>query len=293
LLSELNTKRAILQPICLPQNYKVNLFLLRLDLIDEEISGNKWFKLKYNLQEVIKAQKTKLITFGGAFSNHIAATAKACSMAGIKSIGIIRGENVENHTLQLAASYGMELKFVSRNLYSNKDELMQWLSNEYNLSHYYIVPEGGGNQLGIEGCKEIVPLIDIPFDFVAMACGTGTTLSGVVQSIHKSQVALGFAALKGGAFLVDDVNNSIGKQTEGTFAIIDKYHFGGYAKHNIELINFIKKFELEQNTKLDFVYTAKMMYGIYDLIQHNYFPENATIVAIHSGGLQGNIGIGI
>jgi 1-aminocyclopropane-1-carboxylate deaminase len=293
LLSELNLKKAILQPINLPENFKVNLFLLRLDLIDEEISGNKWFKLKYNLQDVIRAKKTKLLTFGGAFSNHIAATAKSCNMAGIKSVGIIRGENVENHTLQLAAAYGMELKFVSRNLYRNKEELMQWLSNEINLSQCYIVPEGGANQLGIEGCKEIVSLINMPFDYVAMACGTGTTLSGIVQSIHKNQVSLGFAALKGGAFLVDDINNSIGNQTAGTFAIIDKYHFGGYAKHNSELLNFIKKFELEQNTKLDFVYTAKMMYGIYDLIQHNYFPENATIVAIHSGGLQGNLGIGI
>ena len=282
-----------MQPINLPENFKVNLFLLRLDLIDDEISGNKWFKLKYNLQDVIRAKKTKLLTFGGAFSNHIAATAKSCNMAGIKSVGIIRGENVENHTLQLAAAYGMELKFVSRNLYRNKEELMQWLSNEINLSQCYIVPEGGANQLGIEGCKEIVPLINMPFDYVAMACGTGTTLSGIVQSIHKNQVGLGFAALKGGAFLVDDINNSIGNQTAGTFAIIDKYHFGGYAKHNSELLNFIKKFELEQNTKLDFVYTAKMMYGIYDLIQHNYFPENATIVAIHSGGLQGNLGIGI
>ncbi len=282
-----------MQPINLPENFKVNLFLLRLDLIDEEISGNKWFKLKYNLQDVIRAKKTKLLTFGGAFSNHIAATAKACNIAGIKSVGIIRGENVENHTLQLAAAYGMELKFVSRNLYRNKEELMQWLSNEINLSQCYIVPEGGANQLGIEGCKEIVPLINMPFDYVAMACGTGTTLSGIVQSIHKNQVGLGFAALKGGAFLVDDINNSIGNQTAGTFAIIDKYHFGGYAKHNSELLNFIKKFELEQNTKLDFVYTAKMMYGIYDLIQHNYFPENAIIVAIHSGGLQGNLGIGI
>ncbi len=282
-----------MQPINLPENFKVNLFLLRLDLIDEEISGNKWFKLKYNLQDVIRAKKTKLLTFGGAFSNHIAATAKACDMVGIKSVGIIRGENVENHTLQLAAAYGMELKFVSRNLYRNKEELMQWLSNEINLSQCYIVPEGSANQLGIEGCKEIVPLINMPFDYVAMACGTGTTLSGIVQSIHKNQVGLGFAALKGGAFLVDDINNSIGNQTAGTFAIIDKYHFGGYAKHNSELLSFIKKFELEQNTKLDFVYTAKMMYGIYDLIQHHYFPENATIVAIHSGGLQGNLGIGI
>jgi 1-aminocyclopropane-1-carboxylate deaminase len=293
LLSEFNLKRAILQRIHLPQKCKVNLFLLRLDLIDEEISGNKWFKLKYNLQEVIKAQKNKVITFGGAFSNHIAATAKACSIAGIKSVGIIRGENIENHTLQLAAAQRMELKFVSRNLYGNKEELMKWLSNEFDLSDYHIIPEGGANQLGIEGCKEIVSLINIPFDYVAVASGTGTTLSGIVQSIHKNQIAIGFAALKGGTFLVDDVNKTMTNKTEGTFAIIDKYHFGGYAKHNAELINFIKKFELDQNIKLDFVYTAKMMYGIYDLIHHKYFPKNATIVAIHSGGLQGNLGIGI
>jgi 1-aminocyclopropane-1-carboxylate deaminase len=285
--------KAELQKIKLSFSSSINLYLLRLDLIDEEISGNKWFKLKVNLEQAIKSKKKQIITFGGAYSNHIAATAKACNVFGLKSIGIIRGENVQNHTLNKAAVNGMEIKFVPRSLYKDEPALMQFLSNEYDLEKYFIIPEGGANEAGVEGCKEIVSLINIPFSHIALACGTGTTLAGVLHEISSNQIALGFAALKGGSFLHEHIKKAVPKNTMANFEIIENYHFGGYAKYTPALISFIKQFEIEQLVKLDFVYTAKMMYGIYDLIQHNYFPENATIVAIHSGGLQGNSGIGI
>jgi 1-aminocyclopropane-1-carboxylate deaminase/D-cysteine desulfhydrase-like pyridoxal-dependent ACC family enzyme len=293
LLSSLNLKKAIIQPINLPLNCKVNLFLLRLDLIDEEISGNKWFKLKYNLEEAIKLQKQQIITFGGAFSNHIAATSKACKLVGLKSYGIIRGENIENHTLNLAEANGMELKFVSRTLYRNKMALMEWLAQTFDLQKSYVIPEGGANELGIEGCKEIVDLINIPFNYIAVACGTATTLTGVIKAINKNQIGLGFAALKGGSFLTQEVNKNLSDYNASAFKIFEDYHFGGYAKHNDALITFMRNFEQEHHIKLDFVYTAKMMYGLLDLIHQNYFPANSTIVAIHSGGLQGNLGLGI
>ena len=282
-----------MQPIDLPSQNKVNLYVLRLDLIDEDISGNKWFKLKYNIDDAIKSQKQQIVTFGGAFSNHIAATAKACKLAHLKSYGIIRGEPLENYTLQLAKANGMELLYVSRSLYRDKNALMAWLSTQIDLNLSLVIPEGGANNAGIDGCKEIVPLIKIPFDYIVLACGTGTTLSGVVQTLNKNQLALGFSALKGGAFLSHDVKANLTSHPNPSFEIIDKYHFGGYAKYNNELINFITEFDKQHQIKLDFVYTAKMMYGLLDLIEQNYFPENATIVAIHSGGLQGNLGIGI
>jgi len=293
LLSSLSLQKAILQPVKLVNHPELNLYLLRLDLIDTEISGNKWFKLKYNLDEAIKLQKQQIVTFGGAFSNHIAATAKACNILGIKSYGIIRGEKIENHTLKLAKENGMELKFVSRTLYRDKFSLMKWLALEFDLNKCYIIPEGGANQLGVEGCKEIVDLVNIPFNYIAMACGTATTLSGVTSALNENQTGLGFAALKEAAFLSDEVNKNLLKLNKSNFKIIEDYHFGGYAKHNVQLLSFINNFEKEHHIKLDFVYTAKMMYGLLDLIQQNYFPKHSTIVAIHSGGLQGNSGIGI
>jgi 1-aminocyclopropane-1-carboxylate deaminase len=289
----MDLSKAILQKIKLPLNSSINLYIHRLDLIDEEISGNKWFKLKLNLEQAIRSKKNHILTFGGAFSNHIAATAKACNDLGLKSTGIIRGENVQNHTLNMAVANGMDLKFVSRSLYKNKTDLMQFIAMEYDIEKYFIIPEGGANEAGVNGCKEIVSLINNSFNYIALACGTGTTLAGVVQKLSTNQVALGFSALKGGSFLNEDIKSIIPKNTKAKFEIIENYHFGGYAKHSPELISFIKQFEIEQGLKLDFVYTAKMMYGLFDLIQKKYFPHNSTIIAIHSGGLQGNQGIGI
>jgi 1-aminocyclopropane-1-carboxylate deaminase/D-cysteine desulfhydrase-like pyridoxal-dependent ACC family enzyme len=293
LFDTIDIEKAITQKIELPFVADINLYLLRLDLIDEEISGNKWFKLKNNLVNAFQNNKKQLITFGGAYSNHIAATAKACYLLGIKSIGIIRGEKIENHTLQLATNYGMELRFVSRTLYKDKHALENWLSNEYSLNDYTLIPEGGANTAGIEGCKEIVSLIKMPFDFVCASCGTGTTLAGIVQNLSPNQTAIGFSALKGGAFLKDEVAKALPTNKHFNYSIIDEFHFGGYAKYKPELLDFIQQFYYINHIKLDFIYTAKMMYGLFKLIQQNYFPVKSNIVAIHSGGLQGNKGIGI
>lgn len=282
-----------LQKIKLPFPSTVNLYVLRLDLIDMEVSGNKWFKLKKNLEEAAQKNIKHIITFGGAFSNHIAATAKACKMNSLACTGIIRGENIENHTLAQAQANGMHLRFVSRSLYRDKLALMDWLCKEYHLENYLVIPEGGANAAGIEGCKEIISTITIPFDYIAVACGTGTTLAGVIQTLENNHKALGFSALKGGSFLNQTITQAIPEGSSSNFSIIDAYHFGGYAKYNSALISFIHQFEKKQGFQLDFVYTAKMMYGLFDLIQQHYFPENATIVAIHSGGIQGNAGIGI
>ncbi len=293
MLNHIDLSKAILQPIETPFEKKVNLFMLRLDLLDEDISGNKWFKLKKNIEEAKRLCKKQIITFGGAFSNHIAATAKACSIAGFDSIGIIRGEEIANHTLKKAALNGMKLRFVSRGLYRDKQQLLAWLAQEYNLDESLVIPEGGANAAGIEGCKEIVSLINCTFNYIAVACGTGTTLAGIMQQLNHNQKGLGISALKGGAFLYDEIINSIPKNKCQKLEIIEQYHFGGYAKYSPELLIFIKDFYVKYNIKLDFIYTAKLMFGLFDLIQQNYFPENATIIAIHSGGLQGNEGIGI
>ncbi len=293
MLNHIDLSKAILQPIETPFEKKVNLFMLRLDLLDEDISGNKWFKLKKNIEEAKRLCKKQIITFGGAFSNHIAATAKACSIAGFDSIGIIRGEEIANHTLKKAALNGMKLRFVSRGLYRDKQQLLAWLAQEYNLDESLVIPEGGANAAGIEGCKEIVSLINCTFNYIAVACGTGTTLAGIMQQLNHNQKGLGISALKGGAFLYDEIINGIPKNKCQNLEIIEQYHFGGYAKYSPELLIFIKDFYMKYNIKLDFIYTAKLMFGLFDLIQQNYFPENATIIAIHSGGLQGNEGIGI
>lgn len=282
-----------LQTITLPFGTSVKLMLLRLDLIDEEVSGNKWFKLKENIAIAIQKKQKHIITFGGAYSNHIAATAKACKMAHLECTGIIRGEKVTNATLALTGQHGMSFQFISRGLYRDKTALMQWLSSQYEIEKYHIIPEGGANAAGVEGCKEIVSLIPIDFNYIAMACGTGTTIAGVVQQLQAHQTALGFSALKGGHFLYDAVKSFIPANFEARFKIMEHYHFGGYAKYSPDLLHFMKEFEHQQSISLDFIYTAKMMYGLFDLIQQNYFPEDSTIVAIHSGGLQGNAGIGI
>ena len=282
-----------LQDIILPLASNIKLKMLRLDLIDEEISGNKWFKLKKNI-EIVKSQgKIGIITFGGAFSNHIAATASACKKYNLKSIGIIRGEQVKNHTLISAQQNGMELRFVSRALYKNYKELIQWLNLQFNLDEYLIVPEGGANRAGIEGCKEILGLIHSPFNYVALACGTGTTLAGITYTINENQTVLGFPVLKAGNYLENEIKKNIPLNKYHSFRLFDDYHFGGYAKYNNELLHFMKKFSATQNIQLDFVYTAKLMFGLFDLIEKKYFSDNTTIIAVHSGGIQGNKGINI
>ncbi len=278
--------------------YGIHLFILRTDLNHALISGNKWFKLKYNLQEAKQQNINTLLTFGGAFSNHIAATAAAGKEYGFKTIGIIRGEALEelNPTLQLARECGMQVHYVSRTLYRDKENLYEYVKQTFANESYYLIPEGGSNSFGVKGCKEIIQHITTDFDYICCACGTGATMAGITLSLKNKQHALGFQVLKATDYIKNEVaqwlekENLLGIKSVTNWSINEDYHFGGYAKTTVELKNFIKQFEKDNDVPLDYIYTGKMMAGIYDLIQKGYFQKGETIVAVHTGGLQGNKG---
>lgn len=275
--------------------YNIKLFVLRTDLNHPLISGNKLFKLKYNVGEARKQNKKMLLTFGGAFSNHIAATAAAGREYGFKTIGLIRGDKLENlnPTLRFASEQGMELHYISRKDYRNKNSEQFINSLNSRFSDFYLIPEGGANALGIKGCKEIKNYIEIPFDIIACPCGTGSTLTGIILSLKGTQRAIGFQILKGDNYIRQEVKNwlyKFGQKEENNWEINENYHFGGYAKRSEELISFMKDFEKENNIPLDFIYTGKMMFGIYDLIKKGFFKRGETIIIVHTGGLQGNSG---
>ena len=255
--------------------------VLRLDKIHADVSGNKWFKLKYNLQQARIENKNCIITFGGAFSNHIVATAVACKINGFKSIGIIRGEETSalNSTLTLAKQHGMALQFVSREMYQQKDNVdyLEGLQKQYQQA--YIIPEGGDNDLGAKGCTEILTEITSTYQSVFCAFGTGTTFKGLSQSLQKHQQLTAIHVLKYEA-----------KTSLTQCEINNNYHFGGYAKHSAELLEFKIWFENEYDIPLDYVYTAKLFFAVFDLINQSKISSNQKLLIIHSGGLQGNKG---
>ncbi|MCX2741312.1 1-aminocyclopropane-1-carboxylate deaminase/D-cysteine desulfhydrase [Pontibacter anaerobius] len=277
------------------QEQGVELWVKREDLLHPHISGNKWRKLKYNLQEAKRLGHYTLLTFGGAYSNHIAATAAAGKEYGFKTIGIIRGEEhlPLNPTLSFAASCGMELHYISREKYRQKsepgfqEELLQ------TFGEVYLLPEGGTNLLAVKGCAEIVQDIDIQYDYICCALGTGGTFAGIVAGLAGEHNALGFPALKGGEFLQQEVEQLVqaySGQHYGNWQLITDYHFGGYAKVKPELLAFMDTFEQQHGIPLEPIYTGKMMYGLFDLIRQGYFERGSRIVAVHTGGLQGNAG---
>ncbi len=272
----------------------VELFVYRLDLNHSHISGNKLYKLKYNLAEAKKQNKTTILTFGGAFSNHIAACAAAGKEYGFDTIGIIRGEKVaeSNPTLKFAKECGMQLHFVSRELYQNKEELDKYVEEHFSSLNYYSIPEGGSNELGIIGCKEITKNIPIDFDYVCCACGTGSTITGIALSLKEHQHAIGFQVLKGENYIKREVEKWLShfKSSEKKWEINEDFHFGGYAKLKPELLNFMLQFEKENSIQLDYIYTGKIMFGIIELIKTGKFKKGDKIIAIHTGGLQGNKG---
>lgn len=252
------------------------------------VSGNKYSKLKYNLIEARQLGFNTLLTFGGAFSNHIAAVAAAGKEFEFKTIGVIRGDELfskieENTTLKFAREQGMQLKFISRSKYRTKDEDV--FKNELleEFGDFYLIPEGGTNEFAIKGCEEILTEDDKTFDFICCPVGTGGTISGIINSSSSLQKVIGFPALKG-QFLNDEIRKYA---TKSNWELCTDYHFGGYGKINLELIEFINGFKNKFGMPLDPVYTGKMMFGIFDLLQKNYFHKNAKILAIHTGGLQG------
>jgi 1-aminocyclopropane-1-carboxylate deaminase len=273
------------------ENSAVSFHLLREDLNHPTVSGNKWWKLKYNLQAAIQENKS-VLTFGGAFSNHIHATAHACNLLDIKSYGIIRGEKPAqlSHTLLEAENCGMELRFFSRADYQNKYSGSLIESLQYEFPNSLIVPEGGSNELAIKGCAEWVQRIincGIAFDEIILPVGTGATLAGLIRGFNGSIKITGIAVLKNGGFLKDSVRTFL-KYDPGNWDILTDYHFGGYAKKH-QCVDGISDFLIKtQGTPLDFVYTGKMMAAVSDLSQRGYFSAHSRVLMIHTGGLQGN-----
>lgn len=259
----------------------------RLDLIHPQISGNKFFKLKYNLLAARQQGFEKVLTFGGAYSNHIAATAFAAHKFGFQSLGMIRGEELAqrplNPTLATAQQFGMQLEFISRNAYRQKDQpdFLQHLQQQY--PDFYLIPEGGTNALAVQGCREILTAEDAQFDLICCAVGTGGTFAGLIEASQQHQQLLGFSALKGD-FLTQEVAQLT---TKRNWRILDDYCCGGYAKTTPELIQFIQTFEQRYNIPLEQVYTGKMLRGIFDLIDQDKIGPDQKILLIHTGGLQG------
>lgn len=286
------------QQIFLPifEEKKLELFIKREDEIHPFVSGNKFRKLKYNLQEAKNKGYKTLLTFGGAFSNHIVATAVAGKMLGFKTIGIIRGDELatnfhqtilENSTLQEAHKNGMILEFVSREIYQTKNstEFLKSISDKF--GDFFLIPEGGTNQLAIKGCEEILSKDDSKFDYICCAIGTGGTISGLINASENHQKVIGFPALKGD-FLISEIEKYVAKTN---WFLQNDYHFGGYAKYNATLIRFINEFKKETTVLLDPIYTAKMLFGLIEMIKKDSFKNGTKILAIHTGGLQGIQGI--
>ncbi|MCP9198611.1 pyridoxal-phosphate dependent enzyme [Gramella sp. GC03-9] len=271
----------------LPGN--IQLFMKREDLLHPDVSGNKFRKLKYNLKQASENGYQKLLSFGGAHSNHIAALGAAAKLFQFEVIGVIRGEELKDEpekwspTLEYAESCGMQLHFVSRQDYRLKDseEFIETLKSKF--GNFYLIPEGGTNELAIRGCEEILVEEDFKFDFICSSVGTGGTVSGLINSSAKHQKVLGFSALNS-----DHLRQEItGLTSKSNWELILNYHFGGYAKVNVELIEFINDFRKKYDLQLDPVYTGKLVFGIFDLVERSYFPEGSQILAIHTGGLQG------
>lgn len=280
------------------EKHNIKLYVKRDDLIDAEISGNKWRKLNLNIEQARHKKHDTLLTFGGAHSNHIAATAAAAARFGMKSIGIIRGEdaNPENPTLKHARKRGMKLQFVSRSDFKvlqewdSRDRLKDW------HGHFYLIPQGGANYYGVQGCQDIISELDFVPDRIFVACGTATTLSGMAMANKGKAEIYGVSVLKGGGFLLKALEENLRRVYQDTeterfirkkIHLLLPYHFGGYAKTTDELIEFMQKFTAETGIKLDPVYTAKTAFAMSDLAGKLNVHKPEKWVLIHTGGLQG------
>ncbi len=269
---------------------KLKLLVKREDLNHPSVSGNKWWKLKYNLEVAQQLGHHTLLTFGGAYSNHIFATAAAGRELGLKTIGIIRGEETLplNHTLAFAESCGMKLHYVSREAYRKKTEkdFLAKLNDQY--GDFYLIPEGGTNELAIKGCAEFANQLskEVDFDYLCLPIGTGGTMAGMIKGIDPSKKIIGFSSLKGGGFLKEEIEKITSVEKTNWSINID-YHFGGYGKTTRELMTFIEDMKMNYQLPLDQVYTVKMMMGIFDLTRQGYFKLGSTVLILHTGGLQG------
>lgn len=270
----------------------LEVWIKRDDLIHPHIMGNKWRKLKYNILHVQESHLAGIVTFGGAYSNHIAATAAACAANQLPSIGIIRGDELSpdsNPTLRFASDQGMKLQFVSRNEYRQLKENQHQLQQTH--PGYLILPEGGTNELAIRGCQEIWTEMDQSFDYVITSVGTGGTMAGLLKAMSGEGKLIGISALKGN-FIHSEFRNMLQHHNIPfeNYELMDQWHFGGYGKVTDDLVAFINDTKEKINVLFDPIYTAKMYFAVTKLIETNYFPSNSKIVLIHTGGLQGIAG---
>jgi 1-aminocyclopropane-1-carboxylate deaminase/D-cysteine desulfhydrase-like pyridoxal-dependent ACC family enzyme len=270
----------------------IRLLVKREDLLHPLVSGNKMRKMKYNLLEAKKSGKSMILTFGGAYSNHIHATAAVGKLFGFSTIGIIRGEEYEklNPTLRFAIQQGMELIYVERKQYRERNTMDFLEEIRLRFPDAYILPEGGSNVLAVKGCVEIVKGIQVDFDVIGSCCGTGGTLAGIISGLNGEMKVLGFPVLKGGEFLNREIHDLVHSYCHSEFnnwQLIQNYHFGGYAKYSQSLLDFINRFKREHGIQLDPVYTGKLLFGLYDMVDKHEFPRGTTLMALHTGGLQG------
>lgn len=271
------------------QNFRTTVDVLRLDLLHPVISGNKWFKLNRYIDDARAKNKTTLLTFGGAYSNHIVATAAAAAAQGFQSVGIIRGEEPQKYspTLLQAAAYGMKLFFVNREAYRNK----QVPPHVYDLvaeDEIYRIEEGGFGEKGAEGAAEILQLTHENYSHIITAVGTGTTAAGLLKAAAPEQKIIGISVMKNNLALQPQIESMVNQEKRQQLTLLHDYHFGGYAKKTSELIAFMNQFYEHTTIPTDFVYTGKLFFAVKDLLQKKYFPDGSRVLVIHSGGLQGN-----
>ncbi|HEY0651817.1 MAG TPA: pyridoxal-phosphate dependent enzyme [Chryseosolibacter sp.] len=271
----------------------VRLLVKREDLNHPLVSGNKWWKLKYNLEAAVRCNQP-ILTFGGAYSNHIFATAAAAKELALQSVGIIRGERVEplNHTLAFAEKQGMTLHFVTRESYRTKTEhaFLRTLTNKF--GNYFLIPEGGTNSLALRGCEEFAnqKLNPIDFDVLMLPIGTGGTIAGIVCGLNEKKEVLGVSVLKNGNFLHTEINILLQKYSRkvyGNWSVLTSYDHGGYAKVTQELLDLVSAMKMKHNLPLDTVYTGKLMWAVLKEADRGRFSRGSTVLALHTGGLQG------
>jgi len=271
------------------ETHGVQVLVKREDQVHPGMSGNKFWKLKYNVKTALQEAHKTLLTFGGAYSNHLHAVAMVGHALGLQTIGVVRGELHEplNPVLAAACKHGMQLTYLDRTTYRHKDQADVVAALIKTWGRFYCLPEGGSNQLAVQGAREILACVEQPFDVVCCACGTGATLAGLIASLSPQQQAVGFSVLKGGDFLQEQVTMWLDKlacrHTHWSVAL--DYHWGGYAKHKPALLDFMAEFMQQHAIPLEPVYTGKMMYGLYDMIQRGCFPRGTTVLALHTGGI--------
>ncbi|MBE51246.1 MAG: 1-aminocyclopropane-1-carboxylate deaminase [Flavobacteriales bacterium] len=275
-------------PILLSRNIKI--YIKRLDLMHPYVSGNKWFKLKHNFSEAVVNGYNKILTFGGAYSNHIFSTAYLAKELGLQSIGVIRGEEIipKNYTLNFAENCNMKLHYLNRDDFRDREteRVINFLKDKF--GDFYLMPLGGNNLNSLKGGEEIIEQDD-RYDFICSSIGTGSTFSSITNASQQNQNILGFPAIRmnNNSKTYQFIKNATNKNN---WKLIFHYDFGGFAKYDKNLINFIHKFYEETKIPLDIIYTAKMVYGVIDMVKKNMFTRNSKILLIHTGGLQGNIG---